>query len=467
MKIVEVIIIKNNHIIKNIIAILTSVLMIFSLSGCGSLEFDTVKLMSPPDTTGDEAVIQQLISDSASGEPYTLKYPQRGDYGSAVILYDIDNDGLDEAVAFYQINKINETFIHMLVMDQSENQWQVLSNQSVTASEVDQVQFCDTTGDGNKEIIVGYNSYSDNLNQLYDYSVSDQGIVTAQKIDYNYSEMITGDFNSDSVGEIFLISTDTTENTSVAKLLKYDTDKKYTMIGQVNLNQSATSYVQVKYGSIDKNTYGVFIDSIRSGSNYCTEVVYYDNDTKQLKNPLDDKDSITLNPTLRKDDIVSNDVDNDGNIEIPRTINMSDKINIDAIDKNYDIYNLTSWNALNTSTDTLNDKFDSLIDEDNGYYYVVPDDFESNVVVLKNKTDDSVIFEQIQYNTDGTVKKLNDIFTIKVFNKEQWDTYTGTNEYQEIASKGENVYTAKILNSNNEFGINIDNVKEHFEFISY
>ena len=62
------------------------------------MDLDTQNLMSPPKATGDKADIQRVIEESAGS--YTFKYPQKGDYRSAVIMHDINGDGTDEAVAF-------------------------------------------------------------------------------------------------------------------------------------------------------------------------------------------------------------------------------------------------------------------------------------------------------------------------------------------------------------------------------
>lgn len=66
------------------------------------MDLDTQNLMSPPKATGDKADIQRVIEESAGS--YTFKYPQKGDYRSAVIMHDINGDGTDEAVAFYKSN---------------------------------------------------------------------------------------------------------------------------------------------------------------------------------------------------------------------------------------------------------------------------------------------------------------------------------------------------------------------------
>ena len=57
-------------------------------SGCSVMDLDTQNLMSPPKATGDKADIQRVIEESAGS--YTFKYPQKGDYRSAVIMHDIN-----------------------------------------------------------------------------------------------------------------------------------------------------------------------------------------------------------------------------------------------------------------------------------------------------------------------------------------------------------------------------------------
>ncbi len=72
-----------------------------SASGCDGADIGTDNLIRPPKTVGDEAEIEQLIADTA-GSGYTLKYPKSGNYRSAIVYEStFDNDGTDEAIAFY------------------------------------------------------------------------------------------------------------------------------------------------------------------------------------------------------------------------------------------------------------------------------------------------------------------------------------------------------------------------------
>ena len=72
-----------------ILALITALIF----TGC-SLSPNGSDLLHPPKTTGNEAEIEQLIESTAKGS-YMLKYPNNGDYRSAIITKDFDKDGKD------------------------------------------------------------------------------------------------------------------------------------------------------------------------------------------------------------------------------------------------------------------------------------------------------------------------------------------------------------------------------------
>ena len=86
--------------IKNVLsAFLIAALIAVSTGGCNVTDLGSDSLLRPPKTMGDEAEIEQLIADTAK-HGYTLKYPKSGSYRSAIIMSDLDGDGVDEAVPF-------------------------------------------------------------------------------------------------------------------------------------------------------------------------------------------------------------------------------------------------------------------------------------------------------------------------------------------------------------------------------
>ena len=64
------------------------------LSGCNVISTDVDDLLRPPQLTAEQSDIHNaLVSAIGSGRTIKLKYPKRGDYLSAFVMYDLDNDG--------------------------------------------------------------------------------------------------------------------------------------------------------------------------------------------------------------------------------------------------------------------------------------------------------------------------------------------------------------------------------------
>ena len=69
-----------------------SLFLVSLLSGCTVSTFQIQNLMRPPKSTGYKAEIQKVIEE-VTGSSIILKYPQRGEYRSAVIMKDVSGDG--------------------------------------------------------------------------------------------------------------------------------------------------------------------------------------------------------------------------------------------------------------------------------------------------------------------------------------------------------------------------------------
>ena len=148
-------------------------LLLLILAACVTLcscstGFDDDTLLQPPKNTGREAAIQKLIEKSARG-PYSLKYPNSGDYRSAIITEDLNGDETDEAIAFYR-TKLDES-VHMLIMRAVKKQWVICSDFKTEYTNVDCICFADYNYDGVKDILVGFTT-SGEVNELNIFTLS-------------------------------------------------------------------------------------------------------------------------------------------------------------------------------------------------------------------------------------------------------------------------------------------------------
>ena len=120
--------------LKRCIAALLAVCICMSCGGCGFID-STDEMVSPPELTGEMAPIANALYKVA-GNDCDLKYPADGKYRSAIVLEDIDTDGVFEAFAFYSTSGDEMTTMHINVIGQSGDEWKSIADQTIVATGV-------------------------------------------------------------------------------------------------------------------------------------------------------------------------------------------------------------------------------------------------------------------------------------------------------------------------------------------
>ena len=284
-------------------------------SGCSVMDLDTQNLMSPPKATGDKADIQRVIEESAGS--YTFKYPQKGDYRSAVIMHDINGDGTDEAVAFYKSNTPDGVSdITVIFIDQISGEWQRIAAFQNSAAEVERVCFSDLNGDGWDSVLIGWSNYSSaNQATVFRY---ENGEVKPSDLEYSYTDLALEDFDRDGTDELFMSSVNTADKSAAARLLKYsEASDSLVNVSEVEMNQEVTQYASFQAGELENGYRGVYIDGVKSGNQMTTELVYWDPEEQKLQAPFYSSDSSNKISLTRPAGVTCMDINEDGVIEIP------------------------------------------------------------------------------------------------------------------------------------------------------
>ena len=209
---------------KRITALLLLLASLSGLGGCSGTSMGSDSLLRPPRATGDKAAIQDIISAEAGGS-YTLKYPQKGENRSAIMMRNIDTDS-EYALALYSTDNDTKLNVSIITYSSDSDTWKCIGTYSNTGSGVDRVMFSDINGDKNDEIIIGWTSYNSAQKSLTAYSFKSEEAFE-MVIDETYDELVTGDLTGDQTEDLLLLSLSTQEKPSMATLLQYsETDKR-------------------------------------------------------------------------------------------------------------------------------------------------------------------------------------------------------------------------------------------------
>ncbi|MBQ9743215.1 MAG: hypothetical protein IJV88_06050 [Ruminococcus sp.] len=438
---------------KRILAFLLAAFILIAFSGCQGVTFNVTELMSPPKATGEKALIQNLIEEEA-GPGYTLKYPQNGNYRSAITTMDIDADETEEAIAFYLPAGETQT-VHLLIMDIVDKEWTVIGNHISLSSTVDRLEFADMDGDGTKEVVVGWSTYNTLINDLCVYLVEDgstREIISKTK----YSNLLCDDFTNNGKDELLLISLYTTDNPASASLISLnDTKNSVYPLGQTEIDADTVSFSQLLTGNIAKNQYGAVLDGVTSTGSFNTQILYYDKQLSQLCRIHFTEDKPT-NQAVRNYNVLSTDIDDDGIIEVPNTF----KMNIEETQTESVPAALIYWCEYGTDGSVSIDDTTacSLI---YGFYFSIPDSWGKDYTAYINYSTNEIIFyEWTEKNTPGET-----LLILKMFPHEKWNEGTSSAGYTELTQNDSYVYAFITPESNSEKIMSNDEVISAFSLI--
>ncbi len=436
--------------LKTVITALLCSAFVIGAGGCSITDFSAENLLRPPKAMGDEAEIEQLISETATGS-YTLKYPKNGSYRSAIIMTDLNGDEEEEAVAFYR--SVEDTAqIHMLVMYSDNGAWKLSSDNVTEATDIDSVDFADINGNGMLEIFAGFTTYTPNINYLACYSYNN-GKTSEIHSGHSYSSFYSGDFDSDGNSEIMTLLLYTAENEATASMLDYSKENNSLYAkAMVNMDPNVTKYKNVSVSLLDDSTKGLVVDGSYANEELNTQVIFYSKELSLLRNPLYKEKS--KNATQRISAVTSSDIDKDGKVEIPVVSKL-------PCPKGQEIDNIADkivWNSFSTESESISPIMSVAANYDFNFYFKMPDKWQDNKVtaVTDNK---SGLMEFYEFES---LKLGKPLFEIKVFSLDEYNAGKDTEKYTLISKDDKYAYAFNNINADSPVSLTDDEIKTSF-----
>lgn len=438
---------------KKILTLALSVFLVFSLCGCDAITFNVIELMSPPKATGEKAAIQELI-DTEAGSDYTLKYPQNGNYRSAITTMDYDADGVEEAIAFYLPAGEAQT-IHLLIMDNVDGVWTTVGNHISKSTAVDRLLFSDLDDDGKSEILVGWSTYNNLVKDLSLYMVSSTE-STEIICETQYSELLCYDFTRSGKEELLLLSLYTADKPATASLVTLnDTKNSLYTISEAPIDGDVVSFAKLQTGRVFYGQQGAVIDGITvTGitNTYNTQLIYYSEYFASLQVVSFEGDSPT-NQAERSYAVLSEDIDSDGIIEIPNTF----KLRIEDTQTDAVPAALIHWCEY-AATGSMNIEKTQVTSLVYGLRFTVPDKWgDSYTAYVNYSTNEITFYEWTQDNKPGDV-----ILIIRMFTPDVWEDGVSAKGYTELARNDSYVYSFITPGLNSSMMLTNEEIAEAF-----
>lgn len=426
------------------------------LSGCSFTNVGIEGLLSAPKLSKEQTEIHEALIESV-GKNIQLKYPLSGDERSAFVIRNLDNEKSDEAIVFYKKTNTtaSESIIRINILDQINGKWQSVYDSHQVGEEVDNVIISKLGSDNITYITVGFGitNQTDKTMQVYKYS---DGVLESVYTD-TYSIMDVLDLDNDKKNEIVLIKKPSGNESPVFQMCNFITldDSMFVSKSEIQMRNDSVSFVNMKNSMLDDNTKAVFVDSIKGDGNVQTEVIYYEKGA--LVNPFLLDDTLALK-TSRLPGYYSQDIDNDGLIEIPVTSPFTGYIGVSSA-KN--TLNNTEWKTFDKNG-VLTKKHDSYYNINNSYVFVVLGRWAGKVTIKTDTVTDEIVF----YKYDGEMKEeMPELLRIMVTTHQKSLEYVNKG-YTIIKSQGQVDYLVKLGDlEDKKFLMTMSEIKDCFHIL--
>lgn len=410
--------------------ILAAAFIIPFLAGCSFKIRQVETIMRPPKIQGKYSGLQEAL-EKAVGKDILLKSPETGNYRSALILQNIDDDDTEEALAFYVKND-EKTTVHMNVLDLTDDEWVSVNDVSGSGDSVYFIDFINMDDKNGPEIIVGWSLFEGKSNKMltvFSTTGTGGGLSVKAVSSEAFTIMKPLDLDSDGCDEILTVITDTSSDVprSFARMLKMLPDGTIKLAGETRLDGNVGSYGSVQTEKVsDKSPLRVYIDANKGETQMITEVIYWDSEKKMLVAPLLDSLTLLNLKTWRSVGIPSSDINNDGVIEIPAQVDESQALTAENILFEPAHFYTIKWLQLNEHGEAK-DVLLAAVDFSLSYMFVIPDKL-LNSVTLKSYTDNNR-WDVFSVDSGGL------LFTIDAFTDKESPGRTGIYEKYTVLQK--------------------------------
>lgn len=389
------------------------------LAGCSNFRLATSidDLISPVSPSGDNAGVQNAV-DEYCKSGYLIKIPSSGDYTTSFIFYDLDGDGADEAVSFYEPSDDRGT-VSLAVLKKSNDKWSVVDDIKGDGTDVKSVDFCDVNNDGKTEILVCWNVIAKSTNSKLDvYNlIQDDESCELEQIDDSITagDFICADMNNDSVNEVVVFNIGSSADSPTAELYSF-ADNSKRRIGRTKLDSTIISFENIIAGETTEGI-SIYADALKAdGSSMVTEFLYWSDYYDSIVSPFYSYSSGKTAETARSSIINSKDIDGDGEVEIPVDAK-ADNLPKQITAQNWMIYKNTVLNHKCYTYSCKRDSYSLLVDDDLFADIIVRYDNDNRMMTVVSKDGEQEYFSIIAvvssaYNSNElTLQGYTEIFT--------------------------------------------------------
>ncbi len=275
-------------------------------------------LIEPPVMFEEQKEIKSALTLSV-GDKITLEYPKTGSNRSAFLLFDLNGDEKNEAIAFYRpaTSDVEGDIVHINILENTEKEgWISVCDTVGEATSIDRV----STGifGGKNGVVIGWDLIRDREKTLVCYSLN--GKKLERNFTAPYIEFAVADFWLQNEGqELITVNYNPTDEklalpTQHANLI-IRKQSGFEKISSTALDLRVTGYKSCTSGFYNEEKMGFFLDGTLDATSVNTQILTV-NSAGELLNPLL-REGKTDDNNIHKATLLTQDINGDGILEVP------------------------------------------------------------------------------------------------------------------------------------------------------
>ena len=349
---------------------LLGVLACLLLSGCAMKTVDEMYCLPKRSEAYQE--LQKVLDTELQNMEYCA--PLSGMNQQPVQAADVDGDGVSEFLVFAKA--AGERPLRILVIEREDQTFTLTDTLQFSGTAFDQVEYISMDDKSGVELVVGIQLSDQLLRSVAAYTFADG--KGEKLLDANYTNFLTVDLDRDSQGELFVLYPGQTEE-SPGFVALYEVEKGVVERSlEVKLSAPVSRLQRVITGELAGGEAAVFVASALEDTVLVTDV--YALRSGALTNISLSNESGTSVSTIRNHFVYAQDIDEDGQLELPALIPMKA-----MSERNTQSEDLIRWYSLSITGEEV-DKLYTYHNFVNSWYLVLDSTWAQQVTVTQDST---------------------------------------------------------------------------------
>ena len=439
--------------------------LLLALTGCA---FKSGKeLYALPRASAEYDSLQDCLQDILKGGmEYTA--PLIGSNTQPVQLFDLDNDGRDEAVAFFRDSSPDSQSLKICVFRETEDHTYVPAlTIDGNGTAVNSVMACQLEGgsDSTYELLVSW-QLSNTVYSLSAYSLKND-TLSEMMSGFTYSRYAVEDFDRDGNDEIVLIQLDSSDQSRNRSEYYAASEGTMTLRDTVPLSDRMGEVDKLSEGSLPEEVPALYItgyclkkDGEVSSTDVITDVLALRDG--HLTNISIDPDGENSSATARPNLVPEQDINNDGVLEIPIPVPLESH----GKDSIHDSFYILRWHQylLDGHTRAMSSTYHNTVD---GWYLTLPERWEGHISLMRYDTNTSLTAERstVFYYRKRPGQKAKPFLTIYKNSGNDRQARSERDGRFLLLSDPDTIYSAEFFDCGWDCGLDRASLAEQFHLI--